>query len=49
MQFIGAGLLVLSGAILIGLAFHDTVLLGWQDISGAIPKNPPSPKGPGKQ
>ena len=48
MEFVAAGLLVLSGAILIGLAYHDTVLLGWQDISGAIPKNPPA-KGPGKQ
>lgn len=48
MEFVAAGLLVLSGAILIGLAYHDTVLLGWQDISGAILKNPPT-TGPGKQ
>ena len=48
MEFVAAGLLVLSGAILIGLAYHDTVLLGWQDISSPIPKITPA-KGPGKQ
>lgn len=38
MQFIGAGLLVLSGAILIGLAYHDTLGEGWQDLNGPVAK-----------
>jgi hypothetical protein len=38
MQFIIAGLLGLLGAIVIGLAYHNTLAEGWQDISGPMPK-----------
>ena len=38
MKFIAAGLIVFAGAIVIGLAYHNTLALGWQDISGVLPK-----------
>lgn len=38
MQFIAAGLLGLAGAILIGLAYHNTLMDGWQDLTAPVPK-----------
>lgn len=38
MGFIVAGLLILAGTIVIGLAYHNTLAAGWQDLSGAVPK-----------
>lgn len=40
MEFVAAGLLVLSGAILIGLAYHNTLSEGWQDISAPLGTQP---------
>lgn len=38
MEFIAAGLLLLAGAIVIGLAYHNNLGAGWQDIAGPMPK-----------
>lgn len=38
LRFVLAGLVGLSGAIMIGLAYHNRLGKGWQDIAGPVAK-----------